>query len=411
LSFFFLFYLLLASSLGSGGSTLALASGGLLDGLLDLGEADSLVLLALNDQLGVAHGLGLDCLLLGEGVEAEAKTAVAHAVGGLGEGGRLLGLELLGLEGAADFLGADDAGDVGVGDGGGGEEEALLDGGLLGEGAEDLVELLEGALGPDDEATEVTAGGEVEEVQGVDVGGVEAVDVAEGGDALGVGEDEHGAAAVDVAAVAHLAAAGADLAGSSDAVDVVVGADGGEEGEGFLGLAVVLDGVVNDEGDFGDVLDLVAAGLDEAGDGGSGEGGDDGVALLVVVDLTMPAAVSLGGGEHTTATAHVAEGTSTAGLGTRAGDTGDTGDGAAGTPGSGRVVHAGEAGDGVSLTSVLGHLGVDELNDVVTDGSGEDGRERNITDGLVRRGRVDGDCRTGRHFFLLKRKIFFRRNP
>ena len=378
-------------------ASLALASGGLLDGLLDLGETDSLVLLALGDQLLVAHGLGHDGLLLGEGVEAEAETAVAHTVGGSGEGGGLLGLELLGLEGAADLLGADDAGDVGVGDGGGGEEEAILDGGFLGEGTEDLVELLEGTLGPDDEASEVTTGGEVEEVQRVDVGGVKTIDVAEGRDALGVSEDEHGATAVFVAAVAHLAAAGADLTGSGDTVEVVHGADGGEAGEGFLGLGEVADGVVNNEGDFGDVLDLVTTGLDEAGDGGSGEGGDNSEALLVVVDLTMPAAVSLGGGEHTATTAHVAEGTSTAGLSTRAGDTGDTGDSATSTPRGGRVVHTGKTSNGVSLASVLGHLGVDELNDVVTDGSGEDGGERNITDGLIGRGRVDGNCGASGH--------------
>jgi len=384
--------LLLASLLG----------GGLLDGLANLGETDGLVLLAFGDHLGVAHTLGGDGLLLGEGVEAEAEAAVAHAVAGLGEGGGLLGGELLGGEGAADFLGADDAGDVVVGDHGGGEDEATLDLGLLGEGAEDLVELLEGGLGPDDEAAEVTTGGEVEEVQGVDVGGVEAVDVAESAGAVGVavGEDEHGATAVDVAAVAALATAGADLAGVGDAGDVVHGLGVFEEGDGLLGLGVVLDGVVDDEGDFGDVLDLVAAGLDEGGDGGGGEGGDDGVALLVVVDLAVPAAVGLGGSEHTSATAHVAEGTSATGGGTGSGDTGDTGDGAAGTPGGGGVVHAGQAGDGVGLAGVLGHLGVDELNDVVADGGGEDGGEGDVTNGLIGRSRVDRDGRTRGH--LLK---------
>ena len=393
-----LVYLFLAGVLLDGG----------LDGLLDLGEADGLVLLALEGLLGVAHGLGADGLLLGEGVEAEAEAAVAHAVGGGGEGGRLLGAELLGGERAADLLGAHDAGDVRVGDHGGGEDEALLDGGLLGEGAEDLVELREGALGPDDEAAEVATGGEVEEVQGVDVGGVEAVDVAERGDALAVGEDEHGAAAVDVAAVAHLAAAGADLAGGTDAVDVVDGLGRVEEGEGVLGLGVVLDGVLNDEGDLGDVLDLVAAGLDEGGDGGGGERGDDGVALLVVVDLAMPTAVGLGGSEHASATAHVAEGTRATGGRAGAGDTGDTGDGAAGTPGSGGVVHAGETSDGVGLAGVLGHLGVDELNNVVADGGGEDGGEGNITDGLVLRGGVDRNGRTSGHlFFFLTRDLLF----
>ena len=47
-------------------------------------------------------------------------------------------------------------------------------------GAEDGVERREGRLGPDDEAARVAAGGELEEVEAVDVGELDARDVAEG---------------------------------------------------------------------------------------------------------------------------------------------------------------------------------------------------------------------------------------
>lgn len=36
--------------------------------------------------------------------------------------------------------------------------------------------------------------------------------------------------------------------------------------------------------------------------------------------------------------------------------------------------------DSMSLSSVLGHVGVDELNDIVSDGSGEDGRHGDAVD-------------------------------
>ena len=368
----------------------------LLEGLLDLGEAGGLGLAAGVAGLLVAHTLGGVGGLLGEGVELEAETTVLDAVGGLGEAGGLLGLELLGLEDAADLLGLHDAGDVGAGQHGLGEGEALLDGGGLGEGAEDLVELLEGGLGPDEEASDVSSGGEVEEVQGVDVGDVEAEDVAEGADTLVIGEHEHGATAVHVATVAGLAGSGADLLGVVDAVDVVDGVDGLEEGDGLLGLVVGLDGVLNDEGNLGDLLDLVSAGHEEGGQGGGGQGAHDGEALLVEVDLAMPATVDLGGGEHTSTTAHVTEGTTAGAV-----DTGNTCDGTAGTPGGSGVVHAGKTVDGVGLTAVLGHVGVHELNDVVTDGGGEDGGEGGGSDNLILGGRVHVHGGASRHFVSL----------
>eukprot|EP00657_Telonema_sp_P-1_P009061 TRINITY_DN323_c0_g1_i3.p1 TRINITY_DN323_c0_g1~~TRINITY_DN323_c0_g1_i3.p1 ORF type:complete len:294 (+),score=119.27 TRINITY_DN323_c0_g1_i3:122-1003(+) len=261
------------------------------------------------------------------------KRQVRDAVGGLGEAGGLLGLELLGLEDATDLLGLHDAGNIGAGEHGLGKGEVLLDGGGLGEGSEDLVELLEGGLGPDEEASDVSSGGEVEKVQGVDVSDVKAEDVAEGADTLVIGEDEHGATAVHVTTVTGLAGSGADLLGVVDAVDVVDGVDGLEEGDGLLGLVVGLDGVLNDEGNLGDLLDLVSAGHEEGGEGRSGQGAHDGEALLVEVDLAMPATVDLGGGEHTSTTAHVTKGTTTGAV-----DTGNTCDGTAGTPGGSGVL-------------------------------------------------------------------------
>lgn len=107
-------------------------------------------------------------VLDGVGVEAEQNLSVAERVllldvGALGDG-VALGLAEHGLH-----LGAvDQAGDVGVADDVGGEEEVLLDGRGLGGGAVDGVERREGGRGPDDEATQVATGGELKEVQRVD---------------------------------------------------------------------------------------------------------------------------------------------------------------------------------------------------------------------------------------------------
>jgi len=76
----------------------------------------------------------------------------------------------------------------------------------------------------------------------------------------------------------------------------------------------------------------VAAGLDQGGYRGGGDGGDHGVAFLLNVDLAVPAAPDLGGSEHTPAAAHVAEGSLTSAVRAAAGHTRDTRYGAAGTP-------------------------------------------------------------------------------
>lgn len=69
------------------------------------------------------------------------------------------------------------------------------------------------------------------------------------------------------------------------------------------------------------------------------QSGRDGIAPLLEVDVAVPPPPDLGGGEHTTATAHVTEGTLARALGTTTTDTGDTGDGTTGTPRLGRCLH------------------------------------------------------------------------
>lgn len=97
-----------------------------------------------------------------------------------------------------------------------------------------------------------------------------------------------------------------------------------ENFHGFFGFLDAFDGVADDEGEFRDGLDAVAASLDQGGDCGGGNGGDDGVALLLDVDLAVPAAPDLGRGEHAAAAAHVSEGSLAGTVGSSAGDSRNT---------------------------------------------------------------------------------------
>ena len=166
-------------------------------------------------------------------------------------------------------LAVDEAGEVGDSHLGTREDKALL-GALLSVGAEELVELRKGVGGPHDEAAEVRTGGELEEVEGRDLAELNAGDVAEGAvDGRGLLVDDHGALALHVAAVAHLALAGADLLGVDDALDVSPDANGLESLDGLLGLLDVGEGLHREhERDLGDAADAVAAGHDERRYGG-----------------------------------------------------------------------------------------------------------------------------------------------
>ena len=130
----------------------------------------------------------------------------------------------------------------------------------------------------------MTAGGELEEVEGGDGAGLDAGDVAEALVELatvGLGvEDDEGSAALAEAAASKLTLTSAELAGLLDLLELGTGADGGQEGDGVGGLGdgVTADeGGVDDEGNLGDLGDLVAARQEEGSDGGGGEGGAGGI--------------------------------------------------------------------------------------------------------------------------------------
>lgn len=97
------------------------------------------------------------------------------------------------------------------------------------------------------------------------------------------------------------------------------------------------------------------------------------MSLLVSVDLSVPSSIGLEGSEHSTLSALVTEGTLAGSGGTRATDSGNTSDGSTGSPGLSGVLHTSLVEDSMSLSSVLVHVGVNERNDIVSDGGGEDG--------------------------------------
>jgi len=340
----------------------------------------------------------------GVGVEAEHDLLVAQRVLLLDVDALGAGLALGSAENGLDFGRVDQAGQIGVGNQVAGQKVVPLESRGAGGGAVDLVEGLESGGGPDDEAAEVTTGGELEEVEGEDGGGLNTGDVAEGLDevlAVGLGVvDDEGTAALAEAAVTELTLTSADLAGLLDLDEIGSGTDSLEEGDGGLGLgqgSTLEDLGVNDEGNLGDVGDTVTAGEEQSGGRRSSQSGGGSETTLANVDLLVPLAPDLGRGEHTTGTALVTEGSLTGTVSTTTGDTGDTGDSTTGTPGLSRGLFTSLLAHGVGLALVLGHTDVNLLDNIRADRSREHGGQGVGGPGGLALSRGDRDSRAGGH--------------
>lgn len=239
--------------------------------------------------------------------------------------------------------------------------------------SEDGVEGSEGLGGEDNESSEVTTGGELEEVESVDGASVDTGEVAGNSlDGVVVSVDDKGSLTEDEAGASHLTVSSSVGLGGSDSVEVVTNTVSVEDGEEVGGLVLSIGVPLDNKGKLGDVVASVTSGLDEGSDGGSGKSGGNGVSLLGDVDLSVPLSPGAEGGEHASLSAHVTEGGLSRSVGTGTGDSRNTGDGASSSPGLGRVLMSLLPEDSVSLSSVLGHVGVDKLNDVVSDGGRED---------------------------------------
>jgi len=274
----------------------------------------------------------------------------------------------------SDFLSLEKLGQIGDGHLGLGKvESALLLGGHTPRAVE-CVQLLEGSLGPDAETANVTTRGELQKVQLANLDGVGAGNVPEGlGQTLILIIDDERSALLDTPAVTHLSLSGPHPLRLVNLVNIVVCPGPLQEDLGLLGLGERLNLVGHDEGALWGGFNAVTFGHDEGWDTSGSDGRDHGVPLLGDRDLTVPPPVDLGGSEHMTSTAHVAESTLAGTVSTTSADTGDTSHGTSSTPGLGAGLVTGITVDTVGLSVVLGNLVMDEGHDVGSDGSLEDG--------------------------------------
>jgi len=122
----------------------------------------------------------------------------------------------------------------------------------------------------------------------------------------------------------------------------------------------------------------VSTGHDEGGDGRGGKGRGNSVSLLVDVDLSVPSSPGAGGGEHSSTTAHVSEGSLSSTVCTTTGNSGNTGYGTTSTPRDGRGLCTCPLSHRVGDSGVLAKVGLHILYNVRSDGGVQHGRGGNL---------------------------------
>jgi hypothetical protein len=282
------------------------------------------------------------------------------------------------------LVGVDDSSEVSAGHHVSVEGVSALDGRLLGVGSEDGVKGGEGILGEDNESSNVSTWGQLEEVESLDVADIDTWEVSGNLSHLLVlvTENNEWALLEDVLGVSVLSFSSSLLSFLSHSLEIGTGSqvlEGGEESLGGVNVEVV-----GDEGEFWDVLNSVTSGHDEWWAGRSSESGGDGVSSLVGVDLSVPLSPDLEWSEHSSLSAHVTEGSLSRSGSTGSRNSWNSSDSSSSSPGLSGVLLSLEVEDSLSLSSVLGHLGVDEVNQVLSDWGREDGWHVNLFEGFVR---------------------------
>lgn len=292
----------------------------------------------------------------------------------------------LGLNG----IGVDDSGKVSTGEGGSVELVASLGGSSNSVGTEDGVKGVEGVLGEDHESSEVTTRGELEEVESVDIADIDTGEVSSGSldKRVLISVDNKRSLLDGEAAGSEFANTGSGVLVLAGTVKIIGGTNGVEGGKESLG-GLNVEGV-NNEGELGDVLDVVTSGLNERSHSGSGKSGSNSVSLLVGVDLSVPFSPGTERGEHTGLSAHVTESSLSGSVGTGTSNSRNTGNGTTSSPGLSGVLLSLHPVDSMSLSSVLGHVGVNEGNGIVSDGGRENSGHVNGASNLSVLG-VDGN--------------------
>jgi hypothetical protein len=246
---------------------------------------------------------------------------------------------------------------------------------------EKRLESLKGILSPDNESAQVSTRGHLEQGQVVHVHRFHTRDVSHSQvNTLSFVVHNNRTSSSSPSSVSPLTLTSSQGLRFLASFQFLVQTQSCEQSHGLLGLLDSGSLVRNNKRNFLDILDSVTSGSHHRGDGRSSDGRTQSKSLLVHIDLSVPLSPGLGGLEHSASSTHVAEGTLARSLSSSSSYSGNSRNGSACAPGFSRSLLAGLSGDGIRLSSVLGHVGVHKVHHIGSDGCLEDIGDRNLSD-------------------------------
>jgi hypothetical protein len=226
----------------------------------------------------------------------------------------MLGLHV--TENGLNLIGVDDSREISALHNSSVESVSLLLGRGVDEIAKDGVESSEGGFSVDNESTEVTSRGELQDVKSVDVANINTGDVSSslGNIVIIITINEEGTLSHDISRVSVFADTGSDFLGGSDLFEIISDTELLEDLEEIVSLLLVKS--INNHGELSNIFNGVSTSHNERSASGSSEGRGNSVSSLVDVALGMDLSPDLEGSKHTGLSSHVTEGSLTRSGGT-----------------------------------------------------------------------------------------------
>ena len=131
--------------------------------------------------------------------------------------------------------------------------------------SENVVQFSEGAFSPDDESSDMSSGGELEEIESADVNSLNTGDVSQGSDKRNVLStvDNKWSSSGSVSSVSEFTETSSNLDGVGNFLDIIESSDISKESDGFFSSFNSFDCIVNDEWEFWNLVESVSSCLDK----------------------------------------------------------------------------------------------------------------------------------------------------
>lgn len=139
----------------------------------------------------------------------------------------------------------------------------------LSPGSEDLVQLLESSFSPDDESSDVSSWGKLEEVKSADMSNFNSGNVSKSlneGD-IGTTVDNQRSSSGSVSSVSELSFSSSNLDGVNNLLNISPGTGISKELNGLFSSFNLFNLVADDERKFGDVINSVSSSLNKRKNG------------------------------------------------------------------------------------------------------------------------------------------------